>query len=59
MPAIPISVSSLKKRVERKAYAYGVSSTVAALLGEYVIEVLREAGGVRVPAPEDFLPQQI
>jgi hypothetical protein len=40
-------VPLLKRRVETKAYAYGVSSTVAALLGEYVVELLRESSETR------------
>lgn len=37
-----LSASLLRRRVETKAYAYGVSSTVAALLGEYVVDLLRQ-----------------
>lgn len=38
-----LSASLLKRRIETKAYAYGVSSTVAALLGEYVVDLLRQS----------------
>lgn len=37
----PLSLFLLKRRIENKAYAYGVSSVVATLLGEYVVELLR------------------
>lgn len=43
MTPVVLSAPVLKKRVERKAFAYGVSSTVATLISEYVIELLREA----------------
>lgn len=43
MPTVVLSAPLLKKRVERKAFAYGVSSTVATLISEYVVELLREA----------------
>ncbi len=43
MPKIAISAFKLKKQVEQKAYAYGTPPAVAALLGEYVIDILREA----------------
>jgi hypothetical protein len=36
-------VPLLKRRVETKAYAYGVSSTIATLLGEYVVELLTQS----------------
>ncbi len=38
-----LSVPLLKRRVETKAFAYGVSSTVATLLGEYVVELLTQS----------------
>lgn len=41
MPKPALSAPQLKRRIETKAFAYGVSSTVATLLGEYVIELLR------------------
>ncbi|KKU33703.1 MAG: hypothetical protein UX45_C0007G0030 [Candidatus Uhrbacteria bacterium GW2011_GWF2_46_218] len=41
MSPIALSASELKKRIEHKAFAYGVSSVVSTLLGEYVIELLR------------------
>lgn len=37
-----LSASLLKRRIETKAYAYGVSSTVATLLSEYVVDLLRQ-----------------
>ena len=43
MSPIALSALELKKRIEKKAFAYGVSSVVATLLGEYVIELLRAA----------------
>lgn len=43
MQKIALSVPLLRRRVETKAYAYGVSSTVSVLLGEYVVELLRNA----------------
>lgn len=33
----------LRRRIETKAFAYGVSSVVATLLAEYVIDLLRIA----------------
>ena len=38
-----LSASLLRRRIETKAFAYGVSSTVATLLGEYVVDLLRQA----------------
>lgn len=38
-----LSASLLRQRIETKAFAYGVSSVVATLLAEYVIDLLREA----------------
>jgi hypothetical protein len=43
MPKIAISAHRLKQQVEQKAFAYGTPPAVAALLGEYVIDLLREA----------------
>lgn len=52
MPTILLSAKLLQERIERKAYAYGVSSAVAVLISEYVIELLREAGrGQNAPVP--------
>ena len=42
MMPVKISVWELKTRVERKAFAYGVPSDVSTLLGEYVVELIRE-----------------
>lgn len=50
MPDTALSVSLLRRRIETKAFAYGVSSTVATLLSEYVVELLRQA--VQKPIPE-------
>lgn len=44
MTAIPISLSRLKKQVETKAYAYGISPAVSTLLGEYVTALIKRAG---------------
>ncbi len=38
-----LSAPQLKRRIETKAYAYGVSSTVATLLSEYVVDLLRQS----------------
>lgn len=38
----PISARELTTAVERKAYAFGISEPVSILLGEYVIELIRE-----------------
>ena len=45
-----ILASQIKKQVETKAYAYGISSVVSALLGEYVVEMLRQAVKNSAPA---------
>ena len=37
----PLSLFLLKRRIENKAYAYGVSSVVATLISEYVVDLLR------------------
>ncbi|MFH1236055.1 MAG: hypothetical protein V1685_03915 [Parcubacteria group bacterium] len=50
MPKILLSASQLKKQVETKAYAYGMSSVVSALLGEYVVELLRQTVKNSAPA---------
>lgn len=42
MTAVRLKASDLKRCVERKAYAYGVSSVVSTLLGEYVVELIKE-----------------
>lgn len=36
-----ISASQLQHSIERKAYAYGISPAVSTLLGEYVIELIK------------------
>lgn len=43
MQAVVLSASKLKQQIETKAFAYGVSSVVSTLLGEYVIELIQEA----------------
>lgn len=43
MPNIALSVPLLKQRVETKAFAYGVSSTIATLISEYVVELLSQS----------------
>jgi hypothetical protein len=43
MPNIALSVPLLRRRIETKAFAYGVSSTVATLLSEYIVELLRQS----------------
>ncbi|MFH1405148.1 MAG: hypothetical protein ABIH21_03570 [Patescibacteria group bacterium] len=40
--SIKISASYLKKRIEEKAFVFGVSDAVATLIGEYVVELLRQ-----------------
>ncbi len=47
-----LSASLLRQRVETKAYAYGVSSTVATLLSEYVVDLLRQAVNDRKAAEQ-------
>jgi hypothetical protein len=42
MTPVKVSVWELKTRVERKAFAYGVPADVSTLLGEYVVELIRE-----------------
>ena len=41
MTAVTISTKELKKAIEHKAYAFGVSEAVSTLLGEYVVELIR------------------
>lgn len=38
-----LSAPQLRRRIENKAFAYGVSSTVATLIGEYVVALLRDS----------------
>lgn len=47
-----LSASLLRRRIETKAFAYGVSSTVATLLGEYVVDLLRQAVNEAAPAQQ-------
>lgn len=42
MPTLIVSTKQLRKDMETKAYAYGVSPAVAGLLGDYIVEYLRE-----------------
>jgi|GEM_PF-1839523 hypothetical protein len=43
MQPVVLSASKLKQEIETKAFAYGVSSAVCALLGEYVIDLIKQA----------------
>ncbi|MFC1787879.1 hypothetical protein ACFLZY_01520 [Patescibacteria group bacterium] len=49
MAKIIVSASNLKEQIETKAYAYGVSSAVATLLGEFVVNLLRQASQQPTP----------
>ncbi len=42
-----LSVLELKSRLEARAYMYGVSSAVATLLGEYLLELITNPYYVR------------
>jgi hypothetical protein len=42
-----LSLLDLKKQLEARAYMYGVSSAVATLLGEYLLELLTKPYYVR------------
>lgn len=42
MSTVTVSLRYIQDEIERKAYAYGVSSVVAFLLGEHAVNVLRE-----------------
>lgn len=42
MAPVKVSARELKQAVERKAYAYGISETVSILLGEYVVDLIRD-----------------
>lgn len=42
-----LSVLDLKRHLEARAYTYGVSSAVATLLGEYLLELLTKTSYVR------------
>jgi hypothetical protein len=41
MSPVVVSARELKQAVERKAYAYGISEPVSILLGEYVVELIK------------------
>lgn len=41
MAPVVVSARELKEAIERKAYAYGVSEAVCVLLGEYVLDLIR------------------
>lgn len=41
MTPVLVSARELKKAVERKAYAYGISEAVSILLGEYVVDLIK------------------
>lgn len=43
MPPVTLSARLLREQVETKAFAYGVAPVICTLLGEYVVEVLRQA----------------
>ncbi len=47
MPKKNLSLLDLKKQLEARAYMYGVSSAVATLLGEYLLELLTKPSYVR------------
>lgn len=38
--ATTVRIHELKKAVERKAYAYGISESVCVLLAEYVVDLI-------------------
>lgn len=37
-----LSATDLKRNIEHKAYVYGVSPAVSTLLGEYVVDLIRQ-----------------
>lgn len=41
MVPVMVSARELKQAVERKAYAYGISEAVSILLGEYVVDLIK------------------
>lgn len=41
MTPVVISARKLKEAVERRAYAYGISEVVSILLGEYVVDLIK------------------
>ncbi|MBI4592010.1 hypothetical protein HY733_01005, partial [Candidatus Uhrbacteria bacterium] len=41
MAPVVVSARELKEAVERRAYAYGISETVSILLGEYVVDLIK------------------
>lgn len=47
MPKKHLTLLELKKHLEARAYTYGVSSAVATLLGEYLLELLTQPLYVR------------
>lgn len=49
MQGTTLSASQLKMHVERKAFAFGVPEVVAILIGEYVVDLVREAGSAPTP----------
>lgn len=42
MAPVMVSARELKEAIERKAYAYGISEAVSILLGEYVVDLIRD-----------------
>lgn len=41
MAPVMVSARELKEAIERKAYAYGISEAVSILLGEYVVDLIK------------------
>ncbi len=41
MSFVAVSARELREAVECKAYAYGISEPVSILLGEYVVELIK------------------
>lgn len=41
MAPVMVSARELKQAVERKAFAYGISEAVCILLGEYVVDLIK------------------
>ncbi len=56
MAPVIVSARELKTAVERKAYAYGISETVSILLGEYVVELIRN---IYAKPTEQLVPEPL
>lgn len=41
MTPVAVSARELRTAIERKAYAYGISEPISILLGEYVVELIK------------------